>query len=389
MTTEPVNESIAASDAGAWKRRLAVPLVSLFAALLVAEAALWLGDQPRFPRPHTFPPQFMLVGEPDPQGWIRHVNKPSETIRFRYESDPRDYFGPGRTVAHTTNRLGFRGGKFPLLETRGGHIVPDGRKPDAFRIVFLGDSVTFGEGVHDADTFVQRVGRRLSTRLGYPVEVYNFGVGGHNSSDALWVWQRYASHLDADLVVYTFVLNDAEPRLFRLDETSGQPTRVPRPIEPRRARWTGRPDGWWAGSRLARLAWKTWADRKLQAATSEYYRELNASSSPAWERCREHLDALQQIDPTLVVVVFPLLHDLAAHTFRGVHAEVADACGGAEVIDLWEALARSAGGDTPGLWVHPSDTHPNEIAHAVAAGVIAGRLETLLKVPPMALFSVR
>ena len=350
--------------------------------MLVAEATLWLTNQPRFPVPHTFPPQFMLVGEPDAQGWIRHVNKPSTTIRFRYESDPRGYFGTDQTVGHTTNSLGFRGGEFPLVETRDGSIEAIGEKPDGvLRIVFLGDSVTFGEGVHDSDTFVERVGRGLSTRLSRPIEVYNFGVGGHNTSDARWVWQRYAHHLDPDLVVYTFVLNDAEPRLFRLEQTSGQPTRIPRSIEARWTEWTSQPEGWWTGSRLARLAWKLQAGWKLDRKTLGYYRELNASYSPHWHACREQLEALQQIEPTPLVVVFPMLFDLAAHPFRPVHLAITDTCSQTEIIDLWETLAGRAGNNTPELWVHPTDTHPNEIAHKFAAGVITQRLETLLRNP--------
>ena len=74
-----------------------------------------------------------------------------------------------------------------------------------------------------------------------------------------------------------------------------------------------------------------------------------------------------------------MLFDLATHPFRPVHFEVADACSQAEVIDLWETLASRAGNNTPGLWIHPTDTHPNEIAHKFAAGAITRRLETLLR----------
>ncbi|MBO50123.1 MAG: hypothetical protein CMJ69_04970 [Planctomycetaceae bacterium] len=382
MTNADSSDSNRPEGATSQRPRLLATAIGLIVAVLVAEATLWLTNQPRFPVPHTFPPQFMLVGEPDAQGWVRHVNKPSTTIRFRYESDPREYFGTDRTVGHTTNSLGFRGGEFPLVETRDGGIEAIGEKPDGvLRIVFLGDSVTFGEGVHDSDTFVERVGRGLSTRLSRPIEVYNFGVGGHNTSDARWVWQRYARHLDPDLVIYTFVLNDAEPRLFRLEQTSGQPTRIPRSIEARWTEWTSQPEGWWTGSRLARLAWKLQAGWKLDRKTLGYYRELNASYSPHWHACREQLEALQQIEPTPLVVVFPMLFDLAAHPFRPVHLAITDTCSRTEIIDLWETLAGRAGNNTPELWVHPTDTHPNEIAHKFAAGVITQRLETLLRDP--------
>ena len=386
-TTAPDN--VATGNATTGRRRLLVGLFGLVTALLFAELVLWLTHQPHFPTAHSFPSQFMLVGDPDPGGWIRHVNKPSESIRFRYESDPRDYFGPGRTVTHTTNSLGFRGPEFPLRVTRGGHILPSagGRSP-ALRIAFLGDSVTFGEGVHDADTFVTRIGHRLESLLKQPVETYNFGVGGHNTSDALWTWQRYARHLKPSLVVYTFVLNDAEDRLFRLDNSTGQPARVPRSIESQQARWSGRPETWWSGSRLARLTYRSWAAGKLADETLEYYRQLNTTASPSWSRCQEHLKALQQIDTPLAVVVFPILHHLDTHPFRSVHRDVAAVCESAEVIDLWEAMAKRAAGDTPSLCVHPTDTHPNEIAHAVAARAITARLKTLFDTPPMALFSV-
>tara|TARA_Y100000588_G_scaffold35920_1_gene34596 strand:- start:2144 stop:3313 length:1170 start_codon:yes stop_codon:yes gene_type:complete len=382
MTNAASSDSNRPAGATSQRPRLLATAIGMIVAVLAAEATLWLTNQPRFPVPHTFPPQFMLVGEPDAQGWVRHVNKPSTTIRFRYESDPRGYFGTDRTVGHTTNSLGFRGGEFPLVETRDGSIEAIGEKPDGvLRIVFLGDSVTFGEGVHDSDTFVERVGRGLSTRLSGPIEVYNFGVGGHNTSDARWVWQRYARHLDPDLVVYTFVLNDAEPRLFRLEQTSGQPTRIPRSIEARWTEWTSQPEGWWTGSRLARLAWKLQAGWKLDRKILGYYRELNASYSPHWHACREQLEALQQIEPTPLVVVFPMLFDLAAHPFRPVHLAITDTCSQTEIIDLWETLAGRAGNNTPELWVHPTDTHPNEIAHKFAAGVITQRLETLLRNP--------
>ena len=89
MTTETVIDSNQPGAPPHRRSRLVATAIGLVAAVLVAESVLWLTGQPDFPEPHTFPPQFMLVGEPDADGWIRHVNKPTTTIPFRYESDPR------------------------------------------------------------------------------------------------------------------------------------------------------------------------------------------------------------------------------------------------------------------------------------------------------------
>tara|TARA_B100000029_G_scaffold45825_2_gene42236 strand:+ start:674 stop:1858 length:1185 start_codon:yes stop_codon:yes gene_type:complete len=371
------------------RRRLTATVLGTCAALLIAEAALWSLDLPRFDEPHTFPSQFMLVGAPDADGGVRHVNKPNAEIQFRYSSDPRGYFGPDRVVTHNTNSLGFRGPEFPLRVTAAESIAPTDRESTAVRIVFLGDSVTFGEGVHDQDTFVERIGRRLQSELGQPIEVYNFGVGGHNSSDANWTWERYARHIDPDLVVYTFVLNDAEPGLFQVAPGTGEPVRVARRIEARHQKLTSPPTAWWFRSRLALWGFQAWATSQLEQSTLEYYRELNASYSPSFGRCLDDLRSLQQMDPPLVVAIFPLLHDLASHPFRPVHLEVAAACDECDVIDLWEPLAARAGHNTTDLWVHPTDMHPNEIAHAVAAVEIAKRLAVQLRARPTAPFSAR
>ena len=190
---------------GRWRTRLGLGLGGLAIGLLMAEVILWSSDLPQFPQPHSFPPQFMLVGRPDEQGWVHHVNKPSETIRFVYDGNPRGYFGSDNEVDHVTNSLGFRGDEFPLREKADGSIEAVSEKPaETVRIVFLGDSVTFGEGVKQKDTFVEQAAARLRETWepeGRRLEVYNLGVGGHNTGDAAWTWQRYGHQLEPDVIV--------------------------------------------------------------------------------------------------------------------------------------------------------------------------------------------
>ena len=365
---------------GRWRTRLGLGLGGLAIGLLMAEVILWSSDLPQFPQPHSFPPQFMLVGRPDQQGWVHHVNKPSETIRFVYDGNPRGYFGPDNEVDHVTNSLGFRGDEFPLREKADGSIEAVGEKPaETVRVVFLGDSVTFGEGVKQKDSFVEQAAARLRETWkpeGRRLEVYNLGVGGHNTGDAAWTWQRYGHQLEPDVIVLGFVLNDAEPGPFRVDPVSGGPTRVPRKIEAVRSRLTGPPIGTLYHSRLARLFWQYRSSEELTNATLAHYRRSLDPAGRGWQSCLESITALRATGPPLVVVIFPLMYRLQDHPFQDVHRRLVAVCDPAHVVDLAGAFGKH--GDERQLWVHPADPHPNESAHAIAGRRIATSLAGIL-----------
>jgi lysophospholipase L1-like esterase len=86
----------------------------------------------------------------------------------------------------------------------------DWEKPEGvFRVLYLGDSVTFGFGIERVeDTFPYRVGGSLERLLERPVETVNSGAGGWSP------WQQHAYLLrdglryQPDLIVVGFVLND-------------------------------------------------------------------------------------------------------------------------------------------------------------------------------------
>jgi lysophospholipase L1-like esterase len=69
----------------------------------------------------------------------------------------------------------------------------------------------------------------------------------------------------------------------------------------------------------------------------------------------------------LFVAIFPELVDLdERYPYRAIHEQIARAC--AELgIGCIDVLPAWLGRDAPDLWVHPSDHHPNEEAHRLAA----------------------
>jgi lysophospholipase L1-like esterase len=94
------------------------------------------------------------------------------------------------------NTLGFRDREF-------------GEKgADEFRVMVLGDSVTFGVGVEEGETFSRRLEPLLSARLGRPVRTMNFGVASYNTMQELACLEKFSDSLVPDLVICLFVDND-------------------------------------------------------------------------------------------------------------------------------------------------------------------------------------
>src|SRR3954471_15930190 len=118
----------------------------------------------------------------------------------RTSGNARDYVGrnsrwsPGRP-----NQLGFREREIPP------------KSPDRYRIVVVGDSFTWGQGIERAERFSDRLGQRLGDRY----EVFNFGIPGDNMPEHL---TRLAQALEVspDFVLLQIYINDFEtPEMVR------------------------------------------------------------------------------------------------------------------------------------------------------------------------------
>ncbi len=78
-----------------------------------------------------------------------------------------------------------------------------------WRIAVLGDSVTFGWGVHLEDTFTQKMEQRLNQRPdGQQYEVLNFGVPAYNTAQEVADFAARGLAYDPDVVLLVFVDND-------------------------------------------------------------------------------------------------------------------------------------------------------------------------------------
>ncbi|MGD0901198.1 MAG: SGNH/GDSL hydrolase family protein [Thermoguttaceae bacterium] len=352
-----------------WSGRALAAGSGLTVAVVFAECLLWACGLPTFHKAHSAPRQFTFLKDND-SGQVFYVNVPSTTITFQYDSNPRGYFQPGNIVAHQTNSSGFRGPEFS-----------PGKPRRTARLVFLGDSFTFGEGVHFHDTFAQATAEILAARFAGRNVVFescNLAVGGYNTVDELFIFKKIGLRLHPDAVILCYVLNDAEPSLFEVDPLRG-PLRRGREAEIAEGLDDpAPPDTLLYRLRTARLAWCAINNRARSRQTEAYYRALYRPDAKAWQEAQSALRELASVceheKVPLVVMLFPILHRLdAGHPFQDLYGAVMTAMEGrpALVLNLFPAFQGRSASD---LWVHPTDQHPNEAAHRIAAEQLAEEL---------------
>jgi lysophospholipase L1-like esterase len=104
----------------------------------------------------------------------------------------------GIKVRIESNARGFRTGEWP---TR--------KPPNTYRIVFLGDSATFGWGVNAEERFSELLAARLNAFPEGPrVEAINLGLPGYTTYHALRLLKEEVFRYEPDMLVVSYGAND-------------------------------------------------------------------------------------------------------------------------------------------------------------------------------------
>lgn len=138
--------------------------------------------------------------------WVRATWDPRRGEPGLYLSDPvlgmrlrPGYDGWFAGVPVRINSLGVRDPREYSLE----------KPPGTFRIIVLGDSVTFGHGALFETTYPYLLEQRLGTwRPDVKWEVWNLGVPGYNTRQELEYLKEIGDEYDPDLVIVGFFPND-------------------------------------------------------------------------------------------------------------------------------------------------------------------------------------
>jgi lysophospholipase L1-like esterase len=271
---------------------------------------------------------------------------PNTTFELNYDSNPRGYFDENDGLRYRINNYGFRGPDYPIKKPRG-----------VQRIVLIGDSFAFGEGVRFEQTLGERLERLLNERGGdaAPVEILNLGVGGAGTLSELSFLRHRGIALEPDLVLWLYVLNDAGAAQLDLWENF---------TKQYERRWI----------RRSFLASYLYARVGRQILGRKYIDELVGQSKgqrKKWKRSMKRLgkahDVARAAGAEFLVAIFPFMYRLDdGYPFRDFHDVVSIYCRNND-IDVLDLLPAFIGQTDTDLWVHPSDQHPNEIGHQIAA----------------------
>ena len=353
MTPEPVPTTTRRIEKRKSRRRWIGLVIGAVFALLLAEGAvrIFALGPPTYQRRRIDPPEGIPLVEANGV-WVYRANATFSYI-FDPAGDHRGYFGPTGRVIYRINEHHMRG-----------PVVDVDKSPAILRVVCLGDSFTFGEGVHYPDTYPARLERLLSAaHPDRPVEVLNAGVQSYGTDHAVAFHVAHGARFEPDIVTLGFFLNDATDARETVRHHGAL-------IDPPEL------------SPLARLSklWGIFERRRHAARVRRAYFETTRRSfdTPQWQKCKDLLGGMQkwsdQDEFRFVVVIFPILWGLdGAYPFEDLHRRIRRACddAGCEVIDLLDTYR---GRSPQSLWIHPTDQHPNEIAHRLAAERIARHL---------------
>lgn len=279
----------------------------------------------------------------------QHVYAPklisSSNPRLYVEVDPAD---------PQVNRFGMRG-KEPLFIKRS----------DVLRIAVIGDSVAFGYGLKDEDSFPRMLEASLQQK-GLKVEVINFAVCGYGLEAYPEVYRTKIRSFKPDLVLLAYVLNDPG-KVSDFVQSVGSGMKLKAKI--RRIAKTSQFAAWILTSYF----------KALENFRNTYMFKLMYFHEPTRAFIDEKMKELHQQTANdkvkLVTFIFPYFHNMQHYPLTAAH-EVVSQVLAREKIPYHDLLEDYRPHDGIALRLEEGDfTHPNANGQRIAAEAIERYLE--------------
>lgn len=286
---------------------------------------------------------------------------PSEDPRILYELNP-GFSGLYAGVPVSIGPLGTRGS----FDTSASDAT-------IYRVAIAGDSIAFGQGVHDHETLAARLRPLLRERSSSGADVVNLGVPGYNTCQEYWYIQKVSKNIDLDAIVLLYSDNDVDPAVFSI---KGDHVITPD------IRTGGFHDFMAKLRKLSyvyNLAWSRWQILKRRSLSMEIYQDIinNKYSEQAigWEKSKNCLKNIlsfaEKESIRIIVIPFPILSYLShiPYPFQRYIDTICQAVrlGGGECMDVLPLLR------DPNLDIVVSvvDPHPSSDVYSRIAAELA------------------
>jgi len=283
------------------------------------------------------------------------------SMRPNTQRENRISIGQGDTWIYTINSDGFRG-----------RDISRKKNSNVKRILFLGDSYTFGWGINDNETYPKQLEAILNNgNHNMVVESVNLGVPGYNTVQEYGVLIKKPGLYKPNMVVLGYVMNDAEPQWSVVEDPK------------KRYKYA-----------------KIWVLETIKAHLNDWFFPNDSfftfyihrhrskyldgfhPDSPKWKESR---DALQKIAffckshklPLLVIIMPDFNRNFdSSYPYTPIHEQVSRWCYelNADVIDLFPYFM----GDDHEVYRVKGDGHPNAKAHKEIAELLSTPVEKIL-----------
>lgn len=218
-------------------------------------------------------------------------------------------------------------------------------KSDKKRIIFLGDSLTFGWGVKDEETFATLIEEDINSKS--PTEIINFGTGNYNTEQEVSLFIEKGLKYNPDKVVLFYFINDAE-------------------LTPQKSGL------WFLGySQFISFYWSrinSMLNNFLPSKSfQEFYESLYDEGEQGWINTRKAIiqlrDICQDRGIEFQVVLLPELHDVDNEIFANIYNNLSLFLAENNIDYLNLAKLFENHPNQIDLWVSYDDAHPNNVAH--------------------------
>jgi hypothetical protein len=261
----------------------------------------------------------------------------------------------GYTWGHTwveANEFGMRSPAVALKKPAG-----------TLRVAVFGDSVTFGQGVLDEETYPRVLERQLRERRGASgrrVEVLNFALPAYNISNIVSSFVEKGVAFDLDVAILAPIVEDFGLHRNHSVDEAGYPHHAASPLGA----------GWLKNllrrihlSYLIRDVWWGLTGTSTHEVQAVYGTEEGPLSEATWSRARAEIDRFARVARERGIRPVYLALDLGkSRTLDGIVA-----ASGLERVEVRQALE---GYDPEALRVSARDGHPSALQHRLIAAVV-------------------